>query len=109
MEAPFDGLLAMTNFMSYLFFRFFAGWPGNLEKTYSYHSARIWNNLILMVVNIFYKISAVGGQSFWTIIACGGILLMILAEIFSTVCHTGKKNHRFQTETATRGRRLRQL
>ena len=62
-----------------------------------------------MVVNIFYKISAVGGQSFWTIIACGGILLMILAEIFSTVCHTGKKNHRFQTETATRGRRLRQL
>ena len=62
-----------------------------------------------MVVNIFYEISAVGGHSFSTIIACGEILLMFLAEIFSTVCHTGKENHRFQTETATRGRRLRQL
>ena len=52
-----------------------------------------------MVVNIFYEISAVGGQSFWTIIACGGILLMFLAEIFSTVCHTGKKITVFKPTT----------
>ena len=78
--------------MSYLFFSVFSGWTGNLEKTYSYHSARIWNNLILMVVNMLYEISAVGGQSFSTIIACGRILLMFLAEIFSTVCHSGKKS-----------------
>ena len=48
--------------------------------------------MILMVVNIFYEISAVGGQSFSTIIACGGILLMFLAEIFQRYAILEKKS-----------------
>ena len=59
-------LLSYDVLMSIFSFRFFRD---GREKTYSYHSVKIWNNLILLVMNIFYEINAVSGPYFSTKIA----------------------------------------
>ena len=52
------GVLSYDELCHIFSFRFLSGLPGNVERTYSYHSAIIWNNLILLVITTFYEISA---------------------------------------------------